>query len=204
MQSINIPGENGTRIKPKYSHFSNQSPIVIIFANDISMELEGEIFRSFNQSNFNCLIMETKNQNLPEDLINATCCWDWLRTMNPDTNNCWVVGINKGSWIGMQLLMRRPEFQRFISINPPLSTTDFSFLAPCPCSGMIIEANISEKGTNCSAADVEKFISKTKSQKSIEVSYTRIEDGLINKIQKIGEEIRSYIKNNSEIKERVR
>ena len=38
----------------------------------------------------------------------------------------------------MQLLMRRPEIEGFISIAPPANLYDFSFLAPCPSSGLII------------------------------------------------------------------
>jgi uncharacterized protein len=39
----------------------------------------------------------------------------------------------------MQLLMRRPEIRGFISVAPPANMYDFSFLAPCPASGIIIQ-----------------------------------------------------------------
>ena len=38
----------------------------------------------------------------------------------------------------MQLLMRRPEMTGFISVAPPAKMYDFSFLAPCPSSGLIV------------------------------------------------------------------
>ena len=38
----------------------------------------------------------------------------------------------------MQLLMRRPEINRFISISPQPNVYDFSFLSPCPASGLVI------------------------------------------------------------------
>jgi alpha/beta superfamily hydrolase len=41
---------------------------------------------------------------------------------------CWVAGFSFGAWIGMQLLMRRPEVEGFISIAPPANLYDFSFL----------------------------------------------------------------------------
>ena len=41
----------------------------------------------------------------------------------------------------MQLLMRRPEIEGFISIAPPANLYDFSFLAPCPSSGLIIHGD---------------------------------------------------------------
>ena len=41
----------------------------------------------------------------------------------------------------MQLLMRRPEISGFISVSPPANMYDFSFLAPCPASGLIINGS---------------------------------------------------------------
>ena len=38
----------------------------------------------------------------------------------------------------MQLLMRRPEINRFIAISPQPNVYDFTFLAPCPFSGLIV------------------------------------------------------------------
>ena len=40
--------------------------------------------------------------------------------------------------IAMQLLMRRPEINRFIAISPQPNVYDFSFLSPCPTSGLMI------------------------------------------------------------------
>jgi uncharacterized protein len=61
--------------------------------------------------------------------------------MHPDSRSCWVAGFSFGAWIGMQLLMRRPEIEGFISIAPPANLYDFSFLAPCPSSGLIIHGD---------------------------------------------------------------
>jgi pimeloyl-ACP methyl ester carboxylesterase len=58
--------------------------------------------------------------------------------MNQNAKHCWVAGFSFGAWIGMQLLMRRPEITGFISVSPPANMYDFSFLAPCPSSGLII------------------------------------------------------------------
>jgi Predicted hydrolase of the alpha/beta superfamily len=41
----------------------------------------------------------------------------------------------------MQLLMRRPEIFRFVSISPQPNIFDFNFLAPCPTSGLVIHGN---------------------------------------------------------------
>ena len=49
-----------------------------------------------------------------------------------------LAGFSFGAWIAMQLLMRRPEINRFVAISPQPNVYDFSFLAPCPTSGQVI------------------------------------------------------------------
>ena len=34
--------------------------------------------------------------------------------------------------------MRRPEINRFVSISPQPNVYDFSFLSPCPASGLVV------------------------------------------------------------------
>ena len=65
------------------------------------------------------------------ELSDAASALDWLQTYNPNAGSCWVAGFSFGAWIGMQLLMRRPEIESFISIAPPANMYDFTFLAPC-------------------------------------------------------------------------
>ena len=72
------------------------------------------------------------------ELSDAAAALDWAQTINPEARACWVAGFSFGAWIGMQLLMRRPEVEGFISIAPPANLYDFSFLAPCPSSGLIV------------------------------------------------------------------
>ena len=45
----------------------------------------------------------------------------------------------------MQLMMRRPEIHGFVAVTPPATTHDFSFLAPCPASGLIINGEQDEQ-----------------------------------------------------------
>jgi alpha/beta superfamily hydrolase len=72
------------------------------------------------------------------ELSDAASALDYLQSMNQNAKHCWVAGFSFGAWIGMQLLMRRPEITGFISVSPPANMYDFSFLAPCPSSGLII------------------------------------------------------------------
>src|SRR3569623_171831 len=72
------------------------------------------------------------------ELSDAETALDWAQTINPAARACWVTGFSIGAWIGMQLLMRRPEVEGFSSIAPPAILYYFSFLAPCPSSGLSV------------------------------------------------------------------
>ena len=78
------------------------------------------------------------------ELSDAAAALDWLQTINRNARSVWVAGFSFGAWIGMQLLMRRPEIESFISVAPPANMLDFNFLAPCPASGQIIHGEADE------------------------------------------------------------
>src|SRR5947207_14808699 len=68
----------------------------------------------------------------------------------------------------MQLLMRRPEIRGFISIAPPANMYDFSFLAPCPSSGIIIQGEANEVVT---PGAVQKLVDKLRTQRHITIHH---------------------------------
>ena len=43
------------------------------------------------------------------ELSDAAAALDWAQSINPEARSCWIAGFSFGAWIGMQLLMRRPE-----------------------------------------------------------------------------------------------
>ncbi|MDD3444422.1 MAG: alpha/beta hydrolase, partial [Zavarzinia sp.] len=75
-------------------------------------------------------------------------------------------------WIGMQLLMRRPEINGFISISPPASKYDFTFLAPCPSDGLIVQGTADQV---VSEPEVAKLATRLSNQRGIKVKYETIE-----------------------------
>jgi alpha/beta superfamily hydrolase len=105
------------------------------------------------------------------ELSDAATALDWLQAQNPNARNCWVGGFSFGAWIGMQLLMRRPEIAGFISIAPPANMYDFTFLAPCPASGIIVHG---EADDIVPKADVDKLVEKLSLQKGILITYHTI------------------------------
>ena len=72
------------------------------------------------------------------ELSDAAAALDWVQTVHPDARSCWIAGFSFGSYVGMQLLMRRPEVEGFVAVAPQANLYDFSFLAPCPSSGLIV------------------------------------------------------------------
>ena len=106
------------------------------------------------------------------ELSDAAAVLDWMNTLYPNPSFVWVCGISFGAWIGMQLLMRRPEITGFVSIAPPASMYDFNFLAPCPASGLIVHGT---KDQVVPEMDVQKLVDRLRSQKGIKIDYEKIE-----------------------------
>ena len=103
------------------------------------------------------------------ELSDAASVLDWMQSHNESAGGCWVAGFSFGAWIGMQLLMRRPEINGFISVAPPANMYDFSFLAPCPSSGLIINGDADRI---VPIEDVDKLSEKLKAQKGITITHT--------------------------------
>ena len=71
----------------------------------------------------------------------------------------------------MQLLMRRPEISGFISVAPPANFYDFSFLAPCPASGLITHGDADRIVPQDS---IEKLVERLQAQRGITIDYENI------------------------------
>ena len=73
----------------------------------------------------------------------------------------------------MQLLMRRPEINRFIAISPQPNVYDFSFLSPCPTSGLVVYGKKDELVPVDYVKDLDKRLS---AQKGIKVEFNAISE----------------------------
>jgi len=105
------------------------------------------------------------------ELSDAAAALDWLQVINRESRGCWIAGFSFGAWIGMQLLMRRPEIKGFISIAPPANLYDFTFLAPCPSSGIIIQGENDEVAT---PSATQKLVDKLRTQRHITIHHDTI------------------------------
>jgi alpha/beta superfamily hydrolase len=108
------------------------------------------------------------------ELSDAAAALDWLQAQNPDASKVVVAGFSFGAWIAMQLLMRRPEIDRFIAVAPPANKYDFSFLNPCPSSGLIITG---DRDSIVPEPHVASLARKLNKQKGISIDY-RIAPGV--------------------------
>jgi len=102
------------------------------------------------------------------EIADACSALDFLQAVNPGASSLWVAGYSFGAYVGMQVLMRRPEMGGFVSISAPASHYDFGFLAPCPCNGLILHGADDELVPEPS---VRKLVDKLNTQKGITIDY---------------------------------
>jgi uncharacterized protein len=105
------------------------------------------------------------------ELSDAASALDWVQTLHPDSRGVWIAGFSFGAWIGMQLLMRRPEVEGFISVAPQPNLYDFSFLAPCPSSGLIVNGDMDKVAPPDA---VKGLVDKLKTQKGITIEHALV------------------------------
>jgi alpha/beta superfamily hydrolase len=102
------------------------------------------------------------------EIGDAAAALDWMQAVNPNSGGLWIAGYSFGAFIGMQLLMRRPEISGWVSVAPPANHYDFGFLAPCPCGGLMLHGDTDELVPE---AAVKKLVDKLNTQKGVQVDY---------------------------------
>ena len=210
---IFIPGPSG-RLEGKY--FKNQrknSPVAIVlqphpqYGGTMNNRIVQEIYNVFIKNNFSVLRINFRGvgksdgtfDNGQGELSDAAAALDWVERENQDYSQCWVSGFSFGSLICMQLIMRRPEVNKFITISPQPNLYDFSFLSPCPISGVV------EYGKNDELVNLESINdlnNRLKSQKGIEVLFSEIKNSnhfFKDKEEELKKTIDKYIKDKTQL-----
>jgi uncharacterized protein len=185
MPELIINGPAG-RIEARYHHEGkNDSPVALIlhphpqFGGTMNNQIVYHLYYTFTERGFSTLRFNFRGvgrsqgyfDNGPGELADAASALDWLQMHNPDARSCWIAGVSFGTWIAMQLLMRRPEIDGFICIAPPANLYDYSFLAPCPSSGLLISG---ERDRVVPSQSVAELAVKTKAQRGIKIEHTII------------------------------
>ena len=133
------------------------------------------------------------------ELSDAATALDWLQTYNPNAKYCWIAGFSFGAWIAFQLLMRRPEIDAFVAVAPPANMFDFSFLAPCPVSGLIVHGSENDIVPEQSAS---KLASKLAHQRDITVDFQLVRGAdhfFKNELDEVGQRVESYVRTHREM-----
>ncbi len=186
MPDVIMNGPAG-RLEGRYSHSKvPNAPIALLLhphpqhGGTMNNRIVYTMFHAFTKRGYSALRFNFRGVGRSQgtydrgegELSDAASALDWLQTYNPNASACWIGGFSFGAWIGMQLLMRRPELDGFLSVAPPANMFDFSFLAPCPASGLIVHGDRDEIVPE---ASVTRLVNKLSSQKDIKIDYRRVE-----------------------------
>ena len=182
MPEVIFNGPEG-RLEGRYHHSKKPgAPIALIlhphpqFGGTMNNKVVYAMYQAFVKRGFSTLRFNFRGvgrsqstfDNGQGEMSDAASALDWMQAHNPNATDCWIGGFSFGAWISMQLMMRRPEISGFISVAPPASQHDFTFLAPCPASGILVHGDRDEI---VPVDSVDKLAAKLKSQKNITIDY---------------------------------
>ena len=184
---IFIPGPAGRLETKYYKSKKNTSPIALVlpphpqYGGTMNNKIVYETYNSFYKNGFSVIRINFRGveksdgifDNGQGELTDAAAALDWIEKENPGYSQCWVSGFSFGALICMQLIMRRPEVNKFIAISPQPNVYDFTFLAPCPISGLITYGKNDELVSEDSILSLKKRLMM---QKNIEVKFNPIID----------------------------
>ena len=182
MPEVIINGPEG-RLEGRYLHGKAENPPIALMLHPhpdhggtMNNKVVYAMYQTFVNRGFSVLRFNFRGVGRSQgvydrgegELSDAASALDWLQTYNPNAPYCWIGGFSFGAWIGMQLLMRRPEISGFISVAPPANPFDFTFLAPCPASGLMVQG---AQDDIVPPDSVKKLVDKLTAQKGIAIGY---------------------------------
>ena len=186
MPEVFFTGPAG-RIEGRYQPAKKRgAPIAIVlhphpqFGGTMNNQIVYNLFYTFVNRGFSALRFNFRGVGRSQgnfdhgsgELSDAAAALDWAQSVNPEARACWIAGVSFGAWIGMQLLMRRPEIEGFISIAAMANRYDFTFLAPCPSSGLFVHGSQDKVAP---VREVMAVIEKVKTQKGVIIEHAAIE-----------------------------
>jgi alpha/beta superfamily hydrolase len=207
MAEVFFSGPAG-RIEARFNHGPDKnSPIAIILhphprhGGTMNNKVVHTLYRCFAEQGFSTLRFNFRGVGRSEgeydhgegELSDAASALDWAQNTFPHVHKFWVGGFSFGAWIGMQLLMRRPELEGFISVSPPANKYDFNFLAPCPVSGQIIQGSTDDVVPHNS---VEALVIKLRNQRGIAIDYQLVTDAdhfFTHKLDHLSAHVKNYL-----------
>lgn len=208
MPEVLISGPVG-RIEARYHQGKERnSPLAIVLhphpehGGTMNNKVSYALFRAFVDQGFSTLRFNFRGVGRSEgkfdhgegELSDAAACLDWLQVQNPEPRQCWVAGFSFGAWVCMQLLMRRPELDGFIAVAPPANLYDFTFLAPCPVSGLIVQGG---KDDIVPKESVQKLTARLSAQRGLYIDYRVVAEAnhfFTNEIPELTTHVHDYLR----------
>ncbi len=174
------------RIEARYFQSSAKSPLALIlhphplYKGSMNNNVVYALYKIFAKNGFSVLRINFRGvgksqgtfNNGVGELIDAATALDWLQVNNNSHSGIWIAGFSFGSWIGMQVVMRRPEVAHFLVVSPPVNKHDFTFLAPCPVSGLIIHG---DQDSVVQEDTVTQFVNRISQHKHVTIAYKCIQ-----------------------------
>ncbi|TAF77115.1 MAG: alpha/beta fold hydrolase [Alphaproteobacteria bacterium] len=209
MPEVILNGSEG-RLEGRYHHNDNPTaPVAIVlhphplYGGTMNNKVVYRIFQAFMNNGFSVLrfnfrgvgkSMGTYDEGVGE-LSDAATALDWIQAQNPEACTCWVSGFSFGAWIALQLLMRRPEIEGFVTASPPVNKYDFSFISPCPAAGLILQG---DKDDIVQEKDVSRLVTKLHQQNFTNIDYqmfTGADHYFRNQLDQFEQTISDYLNN---------
>src|SRR5579864_1789720 len=135
MPEVIINGPAG-RLEGRYHHSKDPSaPIALLLhphpqhGGTMNNKVVYSLYHAFVRRGFSALRFNFRGVGRSQgsfdrgegELSDAAAALDWLQGYNGNAQSCWIGG--------------------FSAVAPPANLYDFSFLAPCPSSGLIIQGD---------------------------------------------------------------
>ena len=208
IKEIIFNGQSGRLEGKYYQSIEKFAPAALIlhphplYGGTMNNKVVFHTFHTFKNNNFSVLRFNFRGvekslgtfDNGNGELIDAATAMDWLQSKNPEAASYWIAGFSFGSWVSMQLLMRRPDIDGFVAISPPVTDYDFNFLSPCPTPGIIIQGN---RDIIARESDTYNLYQRLSKQRNSLVDYITIDGAdhfFTDYISKLNTVINDYIK----------
>ena len=208
MSEVLFNGPEG-KLQGYYKHYEDSRIVSLILhpreceVNSMENNIVSVLFDCFQENSFSTLKFNFRGVNKSEgdpdqeglgEISDAATALDWLQKHNPDANICLIGGISFGSWVGSQLLMRRPEIVGFVNVAIPTNDFDFSFLSPCPASGLIFHP---EKELTIDKKKITGLVRNLSKKNNIKITYKLIDSDINfkNKESQMKKEIVKFVSN---------
>jgi alpha/beta superfamily hydrolase len=133
MPEVMFAGPDG-RLEGRYHHSKETgAPLALIMhphplhGGTMNNRVAYTMYQSFQKLGFSVMRFNFRGVGRSQgrydggigEISDAAAALDWMQAVNPNHGGLWISGYSFGAFVGMQLLMRRPEVSGWVSVAPP-------------------------------------------------------------------------------------